>query len=418
MVQDIQDLIHPQLDEIIFNEKLTKAQKDILLTTLFNETRTKLLEKGYTEDKIKLMNLIIDEEQNQLVHNKILNDDKRPDGRALNEIRPIDIELDILPRTHGSALFIRGDTQALSITTLGAPNETLIMQGMEVTGEKRYIHHYNFPGYCSGEISKNKNLNRREIGHGALAEKAVRPLIPSKEIFPYAIRVVTEILASNGSTSMASTCASSLSLMTAGVPIKKHAAGIAMGLIKNQNQYKILTDIQGPEDHYGDMDFKVAGTEDGITALQMDIKVDGLNADILKEVLDQAREARLFILKKMSAKIQEPRPTVSQYAPQIITLKIDANKIGEVIGSGGKIINQITEQTETQIDFDQDGTVYITGPNQESIAKAKTIIESITKTFEAGEIVEGTVQEIKDFGAIVKLDDFQSGLLHISELAP
>ena len=415
MVQDIQDLIHPQLDEIIFNEKLTKAQKDILLTTLFNETRTKLLEKGYTEDKIKLMNLIIDEEQNQLVHNKILNDDKRPDGRALNEIRPIDIELDILPRTHGSALFIRGDTQALSITTLGAPNETLIMQGMEVTGEKRYIHHYNFPPYSVGEVRPLRGPSRRDIGHGALAEKALVPVIPKS--FPYTIRVVSEILSSNGSTSMASVCGISLALMDAGVPITKPVAGISIGIIQDKDNYQLLTDIQGLEDHYGGMDLKIAGTIDGITAIQMDVKILGINEEMFIQSLARAYDARVKILDKMKLVIDGPRKELSKYAPRVIAFQINPDKIGEVIGPGGKTINQITDDTGAKIDVDNSGSVFVTAEDEEAAIKAVNWIKNIVREVEVGEIFQGEVKRILDFGAFVEILPGQEGLVHISKIS-
>jgi len=418
-INEIKNIAQDKLENILFDRNKTKQEKDIQINELNKFIVEELKTKDISEDKLKLINIALDEITNSIIHNKILKDNIRPDGRKMNEIRPIDIVLDILPRTHGSALFIRGDTQVLSVTTLGAPKETLTLQGMEVTGEKRYFHQYNFPGYSVGELNKNKGgQNRREIGHGALAEKALKSVIPDKSIFPYTIRVVSEVLTSNGSSSMASTCGSTLSLMTAGVPITAPVAGIAMGIIINNDNYKILTDIQGPEDHYGDMDFKITGTKTGITALQMDVKVDGINSTILKEVLEQAKEARLFLLDKIKQAIDKPRAEVSQYAPKIITFKIDSTKIGEVIGSGGKMINKITGDTDTEINFDDDGTVYITGQNIEDVNKAKTTIEDIVKTFEPGDTVKGTVSEIKDFGAIIDLGGYQSGLLHISELSP
>ncbi len=418
-INEIKNIVKEDLENILFDNTKTKQEKDVLLNALNKSVIDELKAKDIGEDKLKLANIAIDEITNSIVHNKILTDNIRPDGRKMNEIRPIDIVLDILPRTHGSALFVRGDTQVLSVTTLGAPKETLTIQGMEITGEKRYFHQYNFPGYSVGELNKNKGgQNRREIGHGALAEKALKPVIPDKSIFPYTIRVVSEVLSSNGSSSMASTCGSTLSLMTAGVPITRPVAGIAMGIMINNNEYKILTDIQGPEDHYGDMDFKITGTKNGITALQMDVKVDGVTPTILKEVLVQAKEALMFLLDKINQAIDKPRDQVSQYAPKIITFQIDSTRIGEVIGSGGKMINKITEETNTEINFDDDGTVYITGQNIESINKAKAIVEGIVKTFEPGETVHGTVSEIKDFGAIIDLGSYQSGLLHISELSP
>jgi polyribonucleotide nucleotidyltransferase len=416
---EIKNVIGDRLETILFDTNKTKQEKDFSLYDFTASLKKELVEKGFDESKLKLLNLCLEEITNELLHTNILEKDQRPDGRKTNEIRAIDTLIDILPRTHGSALFVRGDTQALSVTTLGAPKETLTLQGMEISEEKRYFHQYNFPGYSVGELSKNRGgQNRREIGHGALAEKALRPVIPTKEIFPYTIRVVSEVLSSNGSSSMASTCGSTLSLMTAGVPILAPVAGIAMGIISGKDKYKILTDIQGPEDHYGDMDFKVAGTKDGVTALQMDVKIDGVTPQILKEALDQAKEARLFLLDKITATIPAPRAEVSKYAPKIVTFQIDSTRIGEVIGSGGKMINKITEETGTDISFDDDGTVYITGPDKEAIDKAQSIVQGIVKKFEIGEVVEGTVMELKDFGAIIDLGAYQSGLLHISELLP
>ena len=419
LVTEIKTTIGDRLETILFDATKTKQEKDSLLSEFNKTLKTELIAKGVEEAKLKLLNLCLEEITNDLLHSNLLEKNRRPDGRKTNEIRPIDILLDVLPRTHGSALFVRGDTQVLSVTTLGAPKETLTIQGMEISEEKRYMHHYNFPGYSVGELNKGRGgQNRREIGHGALAEKAVRQVVPGKADFPYTIRVVSEVLSSNGSSSMASTCGSTLSLMTAGVPITAPIAGIAMGIISNKDKYVILTDIQGPEDHYGDMDFKVTGSKDGITALQMDVKIDGVTPSILKEALDQAKEARLFLLDKINTAISEPRKEVSQYAPKIVTFMIDSTRIGEVIGSGGKMINKITEETGTEINFDDDGTVYITGPEKEAIEKAKAIVEGIVRTFVEGEVVEGTVMELKDFGAIIDLGAYQSGLLHISELKP
>ncbi len=419
VVLEIKNTIGDRLEKILFDSSKTKQEKDSLLSEFTKTLKEELVSKGIEESKLKLLNLCLEEITNDLLHTNILEKNQRPDGRKMNEIRPIDIMLDVLPRTHGSALFVRGDTQVLSVTTLGAPKETLTIQGMEISEEKRYMHHYNFPGYSVGELNRNRGgQNRREIGHGALAEKALRQVIPNKSSFPYTIRVVSEVLSSNGSSSMASTCGSTLSLMSSGVPIVAPIAGIAMGIISHQDKYQILTDIQGPEDHYGDMDFKVTGSKEGVTALQMDVKIDGVTPKILKEALEQAKEARLFLLDKINEVISEPRKEVSKYAPKIVTFMIDQTKIGEVIGSGGKMINKITEETGTEINFDDDGTVYITGLDKESIEKAKGIVEGIVKKFEEGEIVEGTVMEIKDFGAIIDLGAYQSGLLHISELKP
>ena len=327
--------------------------------------------------------------------------------------------IDILPRPHGSALFMRGETHVLSVVTLGSPGDVLLMQGMEVTGEKRFLHHYNFPSYSVGEIGPLRGPGRREIGHGALGERALFPIIPIQEEFPYTVRVVSEILSSNGSTSMAATCASSLALMASGVPIKEHVSGIAMGLmIDEKGKYKILTDIQGPEDHYGDMDFKAAGTKNGITALQMDVKIKGLTEDIIADVLDKAKKAREFILEKMNQVIPEPRENLSPFAPRIFTLKIKKELIGCLIGPGGKVINKIIEDNDVSIDIEDDGTVFVTAPDEQNAEAAIKDIKEVTKEFTAGEVVKGKVIQIKDFGAIVDLGGTKEGLLHISELAP
>jgi polyribonucleotide nucleotidyltransferase len=329
------------------------------------------------------------------------------------------MEVDILPRPHGSALFMRGKTHALSVVTLGSPSDVLLLQGMEVTGEKRFLHHYNFPSYSSGEVGPLRGPGRREIGHGALGEKALLPVIPLQEEFPYTIRIVSEILSSNGSTSMAATCASSLALMASGVPIKSHVSGIAMGLMTDgKGKYKILTDIQGPEDHYGDMDFKAAGTKNGITALQMDVKIKGVNMQIVSDILDRSKEARFFILDKMNQVISEPRKNLSPFAPRIFTLKIKKEQIGSLIGPGGKVINKIIEDNEVAIDIEEDGTVFITAPDENKAQSAIQEIKNITKEFVPGELVDGKVSQIRDFGAIIDLGGTKEGLLHISELAP
>jgi len=305
------------------------------------------------------------------------------------------------------------------VVTLGTPADYLLIQGMELTSEKRFMHHYNFPPFSTGEIGTFKGPGRREIGHGALAEKALNPLIPSTEEFPYTIRIVTEILSSNGSTSMASVCASSLALMSAGVPIKKHLAGIAMGLMtNNQGEYKILTDIQGPEDHFGDMDFKVAGTTTGITAIQLDTKIEGLTLQIIKETLDDAKKARIQIIEKMTQTIKTPRPTISKYAPIIKMIKIPQDKIGEIIGTGGKNIHSITEKTNNKKDNKEDGTIYIAGIDEEQVNTALKIIQDSTREITQGEIFQGKISKIYDFGAVVDFANNHQGLLHISEISP
>lgn len=371
------------------------------------------------QDNLELGLRILDKRIDELVHYKAIKENKRIDNRQLTELRPIETQIDILPRAHGSALFLRGLTHALSVVTLGTPADYLLIQGMELTSEKRFMHHYNFPPYSTGEIGSFKGPGRREIGHGALAEKALNPLIPSTEEFPYTIRIVTEILSSNGSTSMASVCASSLALMSAGVPIKKHLAGIAMGLMTNDKQeYKILTDIQGPEDHFGDMDFKVAGTTNGITAIQLDTKIEGLTLQIIKETLDEAKKARIQIIEKMTQTIKTPRPAISKYAPIIKMIKIPQDKIGEIIGAGGKNIHSITEKTNTTIDIKEDGTIYVAGTDEEKVNTALKIIQDSTREITQGEIFEGKISKLYDFGAVIDFANNHQGLLHISEISP
>ena len=414
----VYEMMKEKQESILFSNTLSKLEKQNEMTLLIISTKQQLVEEEFSEEKINTLTLIIEELTNDILHEQILKNDKRPDGRKLTEIRPLDVAIDIIGHNHGNALFVRGDTQTLSVVTLGSPLETLTMQGMEIVGEKRYMHHYNFPQWSVGEIGRSRGPGRREIGHGALAEKAILPMIPEKKDFPYTIRVVSEVLSSNGSSSMASTCSSCLSLMVAGVPIKEMVAGIAMGVIIDQNdeaKYKILTDIQGPEDHYGDMDFKVAGTKNGVNALQLDVKVNGIDKTLLEKALVQAKEARLFILEKMKNVISEPRKEISIYAPKILSFEVNPDKIGEIIGGGGKTINKIIEMTETKIDI-EDKTVYVMGMDMEKVNKAKTIIENLIREYQEGDIVEGIVDEIKDFGAIVYFDGNHSGLLHISEI--
>ena len=366
---------------------------------------------------------IFEEEINRIVHQNILErptgQEKRPDGRQINEVRPIKCQVAYLPRTHGSGLFERGETQALSTVTLGAPDDEQTIDNMEIETKKHFMHHYNFPPFCTGETGRLGGPGRREIGHGALAEKALLPMIPSKEEFPYTIRLVSEILSSNGSSSMASVSGSSLSMMDAGVPIKRHVSGIAMGLImESADNYRILTDIQGPEDHHGDIDCKIAGTKEGITACQMDVKIDGVTLEILKKVFQQAREARLFILKEMDKVISQPRPKLSSLAPRILTLKINPEKIRDVIGPGGKVINEIINQTGAKINVEDDGLISITSADEEAGQRALEWIKNLTREVKEGEIFQGRVVKITDFGAFVEILPGQDGLLHISELAP
>ena len=362
---------------------------------------------------------LFEEEINEIVHRRIIEKGERPDGRRPDELRELAATVGILPRVHGSGMFMRGETHVLSTLTLGAPGDEQIVEGMEIRTKKHFLHHYNFPPFSTGETKPMRGPGRREIGHGALAGRALLPLIPTKEEFPYTIRIVSEALSSNGSTSMASVCGSSLALMDAGVPIKKAAGGAAMGLMLNEKgAYRVLTDIQGPEDHHGDMDFKAAGTRDGITAVQMDVKIAGLTPEMLHDVLEQARKSRLQILDLMDSVISKPRPELSPWAPRVNIIKINPEKIGALIGPGGKGINEIIAQTGAQIDIEDDGTVFITSPAEEGMKKALSLIKQITRELKAGELLEGRVSRILDFGAMVEVGPRQDGLIHISELAP
>ena len=350
------------------------------------------------------------------VRNMIVKDKVRPDNRAQEEIRPIWCEAGVLPRTHGSAIFTRGQTQVLSVATLAGLSEAQTIDGLDEEEERRYMHHYNFPAFSVGEARASRGPGRREIGHGALAQRAIEPLLPSEDEFPYTIRVVSEVMSSNGSTSQASVCGSTLCLLDAGVPMKDMVAGIAMGLIKDEEDVVILSDIQGMEDFLGDMDFKVAGTEKGITAIQMDIKISGIDEDILKRALAQAREGRLHILGEMRKVIDKPRESLSPYAPMIINMMINPDKIREVIGTGGKVINKIIDETGVKIDIDNDGKVSILSNDQEMCMKAKAIIEGIVAEPEIGKIYSGKITKIMQFGAFVEILPGKEGLLHISQM--
>ncbi|BCG59633.1 polyribonucleotide nucleotidyltransferase [Paenibacillus sp. URB8-2] len=395
-----------------------KHARQDAIDAISNETVEYFMEK-YIEtpeligDVKEVLHDIVKEEVRRLItHDKV-----RPDGRKLNEIRPIDCDTSLLPRTHGSGLFTRGQTQALSVCTLGALGDVQILDGIDLTETKRFMHHYNFPPFSVGEARPLRAPGRREIGHGALGERALSKVIPSETEFPYTIRLVSEVLESNGSTSQASICASTLAMMDAGVPIKAPVAGVAMGLIKDGEHVSILTDIQGMEDHLGDMDFKVAGTAEGVTAIQMDIKIDGIDRQILQEALGQAKEGRMFILSKMMEAISKPRESLSQYAPKIIIIQINPDKIRDVIGAGGKIINKIIEETGVKIDIEQDGRVFIASSDEEMIKKARSIIEGIVREVEVGEIYVGTVKRIEKFGAFVEILPGKDGLVHISQLS-
>ena len=417
--KEVEKFIGDKLEKAVYQPDKTERLENL---NKLQDELVKFIEEKFEKDegKIKEALVIFEEKINEIVHKNILDKEKRPDGRKLDEIREISCEVGLLPRTHGSALFNRGTTQALSIVTLGPPAAEQTFDEMEIEGKKRFMHHYNFPPFSVGETGPMRGPGRRDIGHGALAEKALFPLIPSKEEFPYTIRIVSEILSSNGSSSMASVCGSVLALLDAGVKINDTAAGIAMGLMmdKKGENYKILTDIQGPEDHHGDMDLKIAGTRTGITALQMDVKVEGVTIKILEETLAQAKKAREEILDKMEAVIKTPRPDLSPYAPRVYILKINPDRIGDVIGSGGKIINKIIDETGAEIDIEDDGTVFVTSDKADSAQKAIDWIKSLTRELKAGEIFQGKVVKITDFGAFVELIPGQDGLLHISELAP
>ncbi|GIP21476.1 polyribonucleotide nucleotidyltransferase [Paenibacillus sp. J22TS3] len=384
-----------------------------------NDETVAFFEQKYIEslellkDVKEVLHDIVKEEVRRLItHDKV-----RPDGRKLDEIRPIECDINLLPRTHGSGLFTRGQTQALSVCTLGALGDVQILDGIDLEESKRFMHHYNFPPFSVGEARPLRAPGRREIGHGALGERALMKVIPSETEFPYTIRLVSEVLESNGSTSQASICASTLAMMDAGVPIKAPVAGVAMGLIKDGEHVSILTDIQGMEDHLGDMDFKVAGTKEGVTAIQMDIKIDGIDRSILQNALGQAKEGRMFILSKMMEVIQKPKETLSPYAPKILTMNINPDKIRDVIGAGGKIINKIIEETGVKIDIEQDGRVFIASANQEMNEKARSIIEGIVKEVVVGEIYTGTVKRIEKFGAFVEILPGKDGLVHISQVS-
>ncbi len=439
----VKEFLKNKLEAAVYTtEKIDRQSK---MNVLKHEMKEFLVTNNYDEKAVNAAEEFFEDEINELIHAKVLIEGKRPDGRATDELRKLDSKVGLFNRTHGSALFTRGNTRSLAITTLGPPSTHKLVETMESTEKKRFMLHYNFPKYSTGETGMSRGPGRREIGHGALAEKAVKRLIPTADIFPYTIRVVSEIMSSNGSSSMATVCGTVLSMMDAGVPIKKPAAGIAMGLMvaapqmdadhtqngaeKSQRQsassphnsaplkYKILTDIQGPEDHHGDMDFKVAGTADGVNAIQLDVKIDGLTTSMIKDTLLQAKKARLQILDNMLSVLKEPRKELSKYAPSIITIKIDPEKIGGVIGPGGKMINGIIERTGAMaIDIEEDGTVFITAPNQESGKAALEEVKMIVREFKVGDIVEGKIIKILDFGAIVDLGGGKDGMIHVSEL--
>ncbi|HEU4965093.1 MAG TPA: polyribonucleotide nucleotidyltransferase [Bacilli bacterium] len=396
-----------------------KHEREANISAVKEEVKAALLEElgeeafaGFEKDISEVLYDIVKEQ----VRASIVHENIRPDGRASDEIRPISTEVSVLPRVHGSGLFTRGQTQALSICTLGALGDAQTIDGLGLEEEKRFMHHYNFPPFSVGEARPLRAPSRRDIGHGALGEKAIEPIIPSEEEFPYTIRLVSEVLESNGSSSQASICGSVMALMDAGVPIKAPVAGVAMGLIADGDKMTVLTDIQGMEDHLGDMDFKVAGTTKGITALQMDIKIKGITREVLERAMEQANRGRMHILDKMLEAIAEPRAELSKYAPRIIQMRINPDKIRDVIGPGGRVINKIIDETGVKIDIEQDGRVFIAATDGEAGYRAKEIIEGIVQEVEVGKLYEGTVQRVEKYGAFVEVLPGKDGLVHISQL--
>lgn len=425
--------VSPQLKEI--DEELRKKVKEAAASKLDEiyklsqrEQRQKsrdlllkeLVEKLVTEESEisdKNVQAALTELEKKTVRSLILDKKRRVDGRSFKDIREISCEIGVLPRTHGSGLFTRGQTQSLAVTTLGTGTDEQLIDALEGEKFKSFMLHYNFPPFSVGEVKPMRGPGRRDIGHGALAERALRPIMPKKEEFPYTVRVVSDILESNGSSSMATVCGGTLSLMDAGVPIKAPVSGIAMGLVKEQDKFVILTDIGGVEDHLGDMDFKVAGTKDGITAIQLDLKIDGITPEIIQQTLKEAKEARLIILDKMLSVIATPKNDLSPYAPRIVTLQIKPDKIKDVIGPGGKVIRKITEETGVTIDIENDGTVQVASSDADGLSRAIDIINGITKEAEVGKIYQGTVKRIMDFGAFCEILPGKEGLVHVSELA-
>ncbi len=394
-----------------------KHAREEAIEQVKSEVKAEYEEADAEADTLKQVATVLDKIVKEEVRRLITKEKIRPDGRKIDEIRSLSSRIGVLPRTHGSGLFTRGQTQALSVCTLGALGDVQILDGLDAEESKRFMHHYNFPSFSVGETGPIRGPGRREIGHGALGERALEKVIPDEKEFPYTIRLVSEVLESNGSTSQASICASTLAMMDAGVPIKAPVAGIAMGLVKSGEDYSILSDIQGMEDFLGDMDFKVAGTEKGVTALQMDIKIEGLSREILEEALTQAKKGRMHILSHMLETIQEPKHELSDYAPKILTMDIKPDKIRDVIGPSGKQINQIIEETGVKIDIEQDGHVFISSIDSEMNKKAQKLIEDIVREVEVGQMYLGTVKRIEKFGAFVELFKGKEGLVHISELA-
>ncbi len=416
----------PRLEDAIYDPIKKKRAED---TETVKKEWMRHVAEMFPDTPRALAQDLFENATNDILHKNILDpaqgSEKRPDGRRVNELRPLFTKSHILERHHGSALFFRGETHILSVATLGAPGDVLLIEGMEIREKRHFMHHYNFPPFSVGEVRPMRGPGRREIGHGALAEKALRAVVPPKEEFPYTIRLVSETLSSNGSSSMGSVCASSMAMMDAGIPVKRAVGGASMGLVMYADEhtgviqkYKVLTDIQGIEDHLGDMDFKVAGTRNGVTAIQMDVKVVGVTLDIIRDAFNQAKSARMRILDAMDASISAPRAELSPFAPRIVIISINPDKIRDVIGPGGKVINEIIALTDTQIEIEQDGHIFITGLKQENVTKAQELIEEITKEYEPGQRFTGKVTRIFNFGAMVEFAPKQEGLVHISELAP
>ena len=415
LASKVEAFAHARMDEAVRNSD--KLAREALIDAVRKETLAHFEEEMGEETPHKDLEAVLDSMLRQIVRRMIAVEHIRPDGRALDEIRQISCDVGLLPRVHGSAMFRRGQTQVITSCTLGAVGEMQIIDDLGLEESKRYIHHYNFPPYSVGEVRPIRGPGRREIGHGALAERALLPVIPSEEEFPYTIRLVSEVVESNGSTSQASVCGSTLSLMDAGVPIRKPVAGVAMGLVKYEDNFTVLTDIQGMEDHLGDMDFKVAGTRDGVTAIQMDIKVKGISREILQSALAQAHRGRMFILGKMLETLPEPRTELSPYAPRMLTINIDPDKIRDVIGPGGKMIRKIIELTNTKIDIEDDGRVFIASIDEEDAKRALAMINNLVHDPEPGEVYTGKVTRLMPFGAFVEILPGKEGLVHISQLA-
>ena len=412
--KDIRDFAFDMIKEAMY---ITDKDERNAAIDAVNEKINEQFAEKY-EDKLGDIKEVVYALQKEIVRHMLLVEKRRPDGRTFDEVRPISCEVSVLPRTHGTGLFTRGLTQVMTVATLGSVGDIQILDGIDETETKRYMHHYNFPGYSVGEVKPLRGPGRREIGHGALAERALEPLIPSEEEFPYTIRLVSEVLSSNGSTSQASVCGSTLALLDAGVPIKRPAAGIAMGLItsKDLSEEAVITDIQGIEDFFGDMDFKVAGTTEGITSIQVDTKIRGMSFNVIETAIRDARKARVMILGKIHDCISGPREDVSKYAPKTSTMQIDPEKIRDVIGAGGKVINKIIADTGVKIDIKEDGTVFVSSPDHEGVEKAMKIIEGLTKEVKVGEVYLGEVTKITNFGAFVEILPNKEGLVHISKL--